>query len=55
MLDSIHKQGYYIQVHVVRSTLGASGVKIQQINSATFLRLGTWVATVTSTAAIGQL
>jgi len=31
------------------------GVKIQQISCAKFLQLGAWVATVSSTAAIGQL
>ena len=55
MLDSIHKQGYYISSCSLIDFGGVFGVKIHQISSATFLRPGAWVATVTSVAAIGRL
>ena len=55
MLDSIHKQGYYISSCSLIDFGGVFGVKIHQISSAIFLRLGAWVATVTSAAAIGRL
>ena len=50
MLDSIHEQGYDSEIDLG----GIFGGKIQQISSTTFLRTGTWVAKVTSTATIGR-
>ena len=55
MLDSIHKQGYYISSCSLIDFGGVFGVTIYQISSATFLRPGAWVAMVTSAAAIGRL
>ena len=55
MLDSIHKQGYYISSCSYIDFGGIFVVKIHQINSTTFLRLGACVATVMSMAAIGRL
>ena len=55
MLDSIHKQGYYISSRSLIDFGGVFGVTIHQISSATFLRPDAWVATVTSAAAIGRL
>ena len=55
MLDSIHKQGYYISACSYIDFGGVFGVTIHQISSATFLQPGAWVATVTSVAAISHL
>ena len=52
MLDSIHKQGYYISSCSLIDFGGffstKIAAKIHQNSSVTFLRPGVWVATVTN-------
>ena len=55
MLDSIHKQGYYVTSCGKIDFGGVFGVKIHQISSETFLRTGACVAKIMSAVAIGLL
>ena len=44
MLDSIHKQGYYISSCSLIDFGGVFGVKIHQLSSATFLQPGAYIS-----------